>query len=197
MNIGIDIDDTITKTFEEIFPSAIEFVEKFLKRRIELDYSKTFDHKYIEKIFKLSDEEADLFWKLNLEKIYNTIEPKERSIEIINQLKEEGHNIIIITARWNSDYLDADKLTQKWLKKYNLKYDKLFTNLESKKQTAVNEKIDIFIDDSIRNCREVSEAGIKCWLFESEVNKKNEESKNFDSVSSWSEVYEKINKEGI
>ena len=36
-----------------------------------------------------------------------------------NKLKEDGHNIIIITARWSSEYLDADELTQKWLQKYD------------------------------------------------------------------------------
>lgn len=197
MNIGIDIDDTITKTYEKTFPKALEFVEKVLKRKIELDYSKTFDHNYIENVLKLSDEEADLFWRQNLENLLNIVEPKENSIEVINKLKSEGHKIIIITARWNTDYINSDKISKQWLERYNLKYDKLFTNLESKKQTAINEKIDIFIDDSIRNCREVSEAGIKCLLFESEVNKKNEESKKFDIVNSWEEIYDKINKEEI
>ena len=54
------------------------------------------------------------------------------------------------------------------------------------------EKIDLFIDDSIKNCREVSEAGIKCLLFKSEVNYKNKESRNFDIVDSWDEIYRRI-----
>ena len=191
MNIGIDIDDTITKTYEQIFPRAIEFVEKVLKRNVELDYSKTFDHRYIENMFKLSDEESDLFWKLNLEKILSSVEPKEKSIEKINKLKEDGHNIIIITARWSSEYLDADELTQKWLQKYDLKYDKLFTNLESKKQTAINQKIDIFIDDSIRNCEMVLSGNIKTYMF-STKNNEYYENKDIEKVASWDEFYEKV-----
>ena len=31
MNIGIDIDDTITLTFEETFPRAMDFVKNVLK----------------------------------------------------------------------------------------------------------------------------------------------------------------------
>ena len=193
MNIGIDIDDTITLTFEETFPKAVEYLTNVLKREIpeQLDEC-CYDHHYIENVLDLSDEEMDLFWKKYLVELLGTVKPKENAIEVINKLKDEGHNIVIITARWNSDYCNSEKLSREWFEKYNMKYDKLFVDLESKKQTAIDEKIDLFIDDSIRNCREVSEAGIKSLLFKSKVNSKNEESKNFDMVDSWDEIYIRI-----
>ena len=193
MNIGIDIDDTITLTFEETFPRAIDFVKNVLKREVpeQLD-EYCFDHHYIENVLDVSEDEMNLFWKEHLVDLLGKVKPKKNVIGIINKLKDEGHNIIIITARWNSEYCDSDRLSREWFEKYGMKYDKLFVGFESKKQTAIDEKIDLFIDDSIRNCREVSEAGIKCLLFKSEVNYKNEESKNFDMVDSWDEIYRMI-----
>lgn len=193
MNIGIDIDDTITLTFEETFPRAIDFVQNVLKRDIpeQLDEC-CYDHHYIENALDVTDEEMNLFWREHLVDLLGKVKPKKNVIGIINKLKEEGHNIIIITARWNSEYCDSEKLSKEWFEKYGMKYDKLFVDLESKKQTAIDEKIDLFIDDSIKNCREVSEAGIKCFLFKSEVNYKNKESRNFDIVDSWDEIYRRI-----
>lgn len=193
MNIGIDIDDTISLTYEETFPRALDFVKNVLKKNIEPDLVTGFEHNYIENVFELNEEETNAFWKENLEKIIKIVKPKKDAVDVINKLKQEGHNIIIITARWDRDYINSKQLSIEWLKKNNIKYDKIFTNMDSKKEIAINEKIDLFIDDSIPNCRAVSEAGIKCFLFKSIVNSKLEDSKKFDIVKSWDEIYKRIN----
>lgn len=192
MNIGIDIDDTISLTYEATFPRAEKFVKNVLKRELELDYSKAFDHHFIKTVFKITEEEMDLFWKENLEEILNEVEPKKNVAKIINKLKEEGHKIILITARWNSDYANSEKISEKWLEKHGIQYDKMFIGLENKAPKALEEKIDLFIDDSIRNYKEVSSVGIKSLLFKSEVNSRNEESKKLDMVNSWDEIYDRI-----
>lgn len=48
-------------------------------------------------------------------------------IDILNELKRKGYYIIIFTRR-NACGKNARNLTKKWLKKYNVKYDKLITN---------------------------------------------------------------------
>lgn len=198
MNIGIDIDDTISLTFEELYPRAKEYVRNELGREVINEESENaVDHNYIEQMLKITQEEMEIFWEKNLAQLLKDVKPKENSIEIINKLKSEGHNIIIITARWNEDYCNSEKLSKEWLNKHKIPYDKIYTGMDSKKEIAIKEKLDLFIDDSIRNCKEVSSSNIKCLLFLSRVNIKNEESKNFDSVSSWDEVYDKINKEEI
>ena len=193
MNIGIDIDDTISYTFEETYPAAKKFVENYLGRKvINEDFSTTVDYNYIENVLQISKEEMEEFWKINLADLTKKVKPKEKSIEVINKLKEEGNNIIIITARWNEDYCDSEKLTKEWLNKYNISYDKLYIGAESKKQIAIDEKIDVFIDDSIKNCEEVSSANIETYLFASKINVKNPKSQNFNILYTWDEVYEKI-----
>ena len=70
-----------------------------------------------------------------------------------------------------------------------MKYDKLFVDLESKKQTAIDEKIDLFIDDSPKHCQEVSKLGIKVIMMDAKYNKNNNE---FIHMSNWQEIYEYI-----
>lgn len=193
MNIGIDIDDTISYTFEDTYPAAKKFVENELGRKIiNEDFSSTVDYNYIESVLQITQNEMEEFWRKNLANLIINVKPKEDSIEIINKLKLEGNKIIIITARWNEDYCDAKKLSEEWLKKYNIKYDKLYTGAESKKQIAIDEKLDVFIDDSIKNCEEVLKANIDSYLFASKINLKNPKSQNFNIVHTWKEVYEKI-----
>ena len=81
-----------------------------------------------------------------------------------------------------------------WLEENNIIFDKLIIDAQDKLEIARNENIDIFIDDSIRNCEMVSSGGIKTYLMSTEFNKYyiNE---NVTRVSSWDEFYEYIKEE--
>ncbi len=191
MNIGIDIDDTISDTFESAIVYAKEYINNELKREPVIDMTKVRDHYYIRDMFGLSHDEAENFWTKYYTKIINNVKPKKLSVEMINKLKEEGNNIIIITARWNGEEIDAFKISENWLKKYNLNFDKMYVGIENKAEIAVKENIDLFIDDSIRNCEEVSAVGIKSYLFNAETNKHINQDNNIDRVYSWEEIYSK------
>ena len=191
MNIGIDIDDTISDTFESAIIYAKEYIREELKREPNIDMSKVRDHYYIRDMFDLSHEEAEAFWEKYYTKIIDNVQPKKFSVEMINKLKEEGNNIIIITARWNGENINAFEISEKWLKKHNLNFDKMYVGIENKAEIAIKEDINLFIDDSIRNCEEVSAAGIKSYLFNSETNKHINQHENIDRVYSWEEIYSK------
>ena len=198
MNIGIDIDDTMSYTFEKVFPIAKEYVKRLFGKEIENeDYTQVDSYNYIETVLGLDGKDIENFWRENLVNLFKTVEPKENVSQVINKLKDEGHKIIIITARWNEEYCNSENLSKEWLKKHNIPYDKIYIGAESKKEIAVQEKLDLFIDDSIKNCREITNENIKCLLFASKVNLKNEESKNFEIVKSWDDIYRKISEEVI
>lgn len=191
MNIGIDIDDTISDTFESAIIYAKEYIENELKRNPVIDMTKVRDHYYIRDMFNLSNEEAEDFWVKYYIKIIDNVKPKNLCVEMINKLKEEGNKIVIITARWNGENIDAFKISENWLKRYNLNFDKMYVGIENKAEIAIKENIDLFIDDSIRNCEEVSAVGIKSYLFNSETNKHISPNEKIDRVYSWEEIYNK------
>ena len=191
MNIGIDIDDTISDTFESAIVYAKEYIKNELNKEPIIDMTKVRDHYYIRDMFNLSHEEAEEFWVKYYTRIVENVKPKKFSVEMINKLKSEGNNIIIITARWDGENIDAFEISKKWLEKYNLNFDKMYVGIENKAEIAIKENIDLFIDDSIRNCEEVSAVGIKSYLFNSETNKHINEDKHIDRVYSWEEIYSK------
>ena len=194
MNIGIDIDDTICNTYEVFLPYFKKYMEEDLKREYYFDLEDKTDYYKLQKRFGLTDEEDFRFWEKYFPTIIKEVVPKNNSVEIINRLKQEGNNIFLITARYAVEGFDVKGITEWWLKEKGIIYDKLIINSHNKLEIANEEKIDIFIDDSIRNCSMLLEGNIKTYMYTTEYNEffKNEK---LNRVYSWNEFYEMIKEE--
>ena len=70
----------------------------------------------------------------------------------------------------------------------------MIINSHNKLEIAERENIDIFIDDSIRNCSMLLEGNIKTYMYTTEYNKFFENEK-LNRVYSWNEFYEMIKEE--
>ena len=191
MNIGIDIDDTISNTFETFLPYMQKFVEQDLSRKLNLNLSSRTDYYNIIEKYGLSKEEARLFWEKYYIPMLENVNSKISAVEVINILREKGNRIILITARVDDEIVDAKAITEKWLDENKINYDKLIINSHDKLEIAKQEKIDIFIDDSIRNCEMVSSGNIKTYMFSTQ-NNNYYENENIEKIVSWDEFYEKI-----
>lgn len=184
MTIGIDIDDTLTETFDYILPYVAEYfhvdADDLRKRNIsynnlpqewkreELEFCKTyFDHIVADTPFK-----PDSAWALR-------------------KLHEDGHRIVIITARTTDFYTDPYKTTREELAKGGIIYDKLLCAMD-KVTACADEQVSVFIDDTIANCEAVSKLGIPVMVMNSKANKDIETT--LDRVSNWTEVLAKIEK---
>ncbi len=60
-----------------------------------------------------------------------------------------------------------------------------------KKEVAKENELDLFIDDSIKNCMELSSIGIKTFMMNTRVNEKIK-CDNIERVFNWKEIEEKI-----
>ena len=58
MNIGIDIDDTISNTFETFFPYMKKFVEKDLNRTLDLNLNSKTDYYNVVEKYGISENEG-------------------------------------------------------------------------------------------------------------------------------------------
>lgn len=191
MNIGIDIDDTISNTFETFLPYLEKFVYQDLNRKLDLNLSSRIDYYNIVEKYGLSEEEARVFWTKYYVLMLENVKPKENAVEIINKIKSKGNKIILITARIDDEIVDARAITEKWLEVNKINYDKLIINSHNKLEIAKEEKIDIFVDDSIRNCEMVSSGNIKTYMM---LTKNNEyyENENIEKITCWNEFYENV-----
>ncbi len=189
MVLGIDIDDTITDTYEVMMSYAQEYTINVLKKEPLINEKTNCDnHFYMRDLNHWKDGEDLEFLKDYYEKIVVGVKPKTLALEYLEKLKKEGHKIILITARWKADYFDVRKRTEEWVKKYNVPYDKLIINAENKLTVAKQENVDVFIDDSFKNCTMIADSGIKTFMMDTRINR-GLEAKNIKRVYSWPHFY--------
>ena len=183
MRIGIDIDDTITDSWECLIPY----------------YSKMFDvsedilHKsapYMEAI-KEKVTSIDEYYKIMLP-VYDKVSPNVNILpsvkETIDLLYNLGCKVYFITSR-GSDHTDAYKDSKVFLDRHKVKYDEIIVNAKDKAKVCQDKNIKLFIDDSYKHCQSVSNLGIPVLMHETYYNKKYEE---FNHFTDWNYVYEYV-----
>lgn len=182
MNIGIDIDDTITDTEQ--------FLQPYLSEYFKLDEKYLIDNKltYLSYYETNSNEMIDFGMK-TYGKILFEIPIKQGAKEGIKHLKDEGNKIFIITARDKTIYENPFEITKKQLENLKINYDKLICS-NDKRKGCIDNKIDIFIDDSIKNLDSVKDVVKYEFLFSTSYNKIKHS--NFERVENWKELIEKI-----
>lgn len=181
MRIGIDIDDTISNTNDELVERAIQYDREHLKGK---GFKNKNSFKFID-MFYWEEEDKQLFFNKHLEEAMNNALIKPHAKKVINKLKKEGNEIYIITHRSTLYFKNPYRLSNKWLKKNKVKYNKLIVNASEKDKVCEQYNIDIFIDDDINNYQAVSKTGINTLLFDSSFNRQFEGNR----VTNWEEIY--------
>lgn len=191
MNIGIDIDNTLTEIQEELNKAAYEYAIKLGKNinntENQLEDIKNNGDAYKKK-FEFTYDELKYFLKDIQEEITNKAEPRPDVVEVIKKLKKDGHKIFIVTARDSEFHDDPYLLSKDWLDKNNIEYDKLIVNAREKAIVCKLENIELFIDDQLNNCLEISRAGIKVIRITDDENSNDQ----ITNLSNWQEIYEFI-----
>lgn len=190
MRIGIDIDGVLTDGGRFITEYGTKFcIENNYTYKIKQD---EYDGA---KALGISPEAEEKFWNKYLKLYVQEVSPRAFAAEIINKLKNEGYEIYLITARneWGligDDYGKMREYTAEWLKKNNIHYDKIVFTEGSKLPYAIGNYIDIMIEDSPKNIKEIS-TKIPVLCYHCDYNA-NINCKNVTRVYSWYDVYNRI-----
>jgi len=188
LNIGIDIDDTLTDIRDELKQAAMEYAQQ-LGKEINLEYveDKNNGNVYQQK-YGFNCEELKYFLKNIQEEITKKAKPREDAVEIIKKLRKDGHKIYIITARDDEFHDDPYLLSKNWLDKNNIEYDKLIVNARDKAKICIQENIDLFIDDQLANCIKMSNENINVIR----ITNYKEKYGNIVNKANWKEIYKYI-----
>jgi uncharacterized HAD superfamily protein len=182
MKIGIDIDDTITNTYKNI----IKNVSSYYK----IDYDTLINNNTTYDMLYNSFENYDVFCKNYYEKIIENVSLKENVTLVLERL-HKNNKIIFITARNKNEYKDPYLVTKKYLDKNKVPYDELYTDITDKGKFCYENNIDLFIDDSIKNCNDVLKYKINTIIFDNLYNK----DCNIKRLKNWLEIEKYIEEE--
>ena len=193
MVIGIDIDDTTVVTVESMVKYGDKYDTEVLNREAKKDnLGRIKDRYYMNALYGWTEEEKFAFFDMYYKNVLEEGYPLPNASEIINKLKQEGNEIIFITARLtNIKNCETENITKETFRKYNIPYDKLIMNVDDKLKFCKENGVEVFIEDSYETCKSLQENGIKAYLMTTKMNR-NIVDEKIERVSSWNEVYEKI-----
>ncbi len=177
--LGIDIDGVLTEEGSENNSIWQQKMAEFFGRNINLRKN-TYN---LAEAFGLNTEELNLFLKKELENIYRQVVPAEGAKKTLEEIKERGFELILITAR-HSKY---NNLTKNWLKKYNIPYDSLYHE-DNKAPLAEKLKLKLFIEDNKFNAIAISEKNIPVILVSKYHNKDIKEDNLIYRADSWKDI---------
>ena len=187
MKIGIDIDgvildyERILKTYGDLY----DFIE------LKKDGIVNRNEHYLRNRYNWTEEERMDFvnrYFLELSKITPLV-PGAKTI--INMLKKEGNELIIISARGGMIEEMKDVALEKF-EEENLTFNKYYWKQEDKLEVAKRENIDVIIDDSYDVCKKLSSNGIRTIYFRDKEMKLLEQNEYLKEVSNWGEIYRYI-----
>ncbi len=191
MKIGVDLDGVIfdSEKLYRVYAELYDILE--LKRNSIVENREVkFQQRY-----NWTQEEIDYFFSKYQKEILTDAPFMPGAIKVLKMLKEEGHELIVITARGGTDRKSID-LTKQILKDNNMDiFDKYYWITENKDEICVQEKVDLMIDDSNIKCKSISDRGIKTIYFKDAPNFEMKENENLKTLYNWGEVYRYIKEE--
>ena len=191
MRIGIDIDNVISDMTNALLEAYLEH-DKELRNTGVVNPKAKIRHG----MFDWSKEEEESFYYSNIERLAKEFKLIQKSKETIDKLKEDGHEIYIITGRANGEYSNPLEMTVTWLKQNDIYYDKLILTdaYDSHAKTVECKKynIAIMIDDNISTCLDLKENGVRVLTMNTPFNMTDDD---LQRVNNWDEIYSIIRKE--
>lgn len=153
MRIGIDIDNTITNTLPILKEYCRKYNETVVKRNLKMHEDGVASYN----LYDWTPEENQDFCNKYLEEVVLQAEVKKDAKEIIQELKEAGHDIYIISSRAVPEFKTPYETTEKFLKEKGIVYDKLLVGKIEKKSSCIENDIEVLIDDEPQHIMQMSE----------------------------------------
>ncbi len=187
MKIGIDLDGVVFNT-EMLWSAYAELYDC-----IELNQNSIINKNatIIQEKYDWTEDETNIFFDRYADIRDFDIMPGAK--EVINLLKKDGHELVVITARGTvQNQKQGEDIAFQRLEREGIKFDKYYWKQKNKLETCQKEKIDIMIDDNYSICKTLIKGDIPTIYFHSLNREHIQESENVKEVTNWGEVYRYI-----
>lgn len=188
MKIGIDLDGVVFDSEKEyrVYSELYDLID--LKQNSKLNNREL----RFQERFKWSQEDVDNFVTKYQKQIMEEANFMPGAKRILNLLKEEGHSLILITARGGlnkENIAVSEKILQE--NKMDI-FDKYYWAIKDKEEICIKENVDIMIDDSYKNCKNIANEKIKVIYLKDSPCYELEEDEYIKVLYNWGEIYRYI-----
>ncbi len=188
MKIGIDIDNVITNTLPVLKKYCRRYNDTVVKRNLQMHEDGVASYN----LYDWTQEENMDFCIRYLEEVVLQAEVKRGAREIIEKLKDEGHNINIISSRAVPMFKTPYETTEKFLREKGIVYNKLLVGKIEKKSSCIENGLNVLIEDEPKYIIQMSEF-MPVIAFDAIYNKQCV-GNNIIRVKDWNEIYSQIKK---
>ena len=189
MRIGIDLDGVVFDSEKEyrIYSELYDLLD--LKRNSKINNKEM----KLEKRFNWTPEEKLGFLNKYQKKVISEVNFMPGAKDVLKMLKDDGHNLIVISARGSIIKEKTLEITEERLKQDNMYiFDKYYLAKENKEEICLNENIDIMIDDSYGKCKSLANKKIKTIYLKDAPSYDLEENEYIKVLYNWGEIYRYI-----
>lgn len=189
MRIGLDIDGVIIDSERSFEVNAVLFsLEHFGEDRI---INKEMSH--VEDRHAWPKEYEEKWFAEKLIPLAEKSNFMPGACEVIKLLKENGHELIIITARGTMNSKMKDVALEQFAK-VGLEFDEYYFKVKDKEKVCKEAGIDVFVDDDYNHCLKAANQGIKTLYFRS-IKRKKIYHENIIEINDWGDIYQYIQKQ--
>lgn len=183
INLGIDIDGVITDEGPDDNSIWQIKMNEFFDRKIILKEN-SYD---LKQAFGINDQELNAFIESKIKEVYSSVKAVDKAREVLRELYDQGHRLILITAR---DKMHRP-LTEKWLQENDIPYQDLHHE-HDKGPLAELKDISLFIDDRKENALEIAAKNIPVILVSKYHNSDFIGNKKITKANNWNEIKDNI-----
>lgn len=187
MKIGIDIDGVILDSERNLkfYADYWSYFKLNKDRKRDDDVSQ-------ENCFDWNESEIDYFYSHYFDDITKHSNLMVGAKEILLKLKEEGHELYIITLR--GYYRKIERIyAEKKLKQLGINFDGVYWSIKDKIGKCKQLGVQVMVDDSPSNVEQFANENIKVLYFKEE-SIRDVKMKNVVKVDSWMDIYREIKK---
>ena len=184
--IWVDCDEVLSETLNELLKLPL-LKEKWIKRSDVISYELS----EVKKIWITLEEAINLFFSFFESPEYYMCQPVSWAYEKLYEMKQAGHTLFVVTARKKPH----EQLTRKRVESHFpwIFSDYLFMwqhteNEIPKSQLCKDKWIQLLIDDSIQNIKDINNVWIPWLLLDKPRNQWIENSELLHRVYSWDEI---------
>lgn len=180
MVLGIDIDDVITDTSAALMAHAKIHETDFCRKGEILDH--------LPQLMRgeIHSPEAKGYLERHMAEVMAGALIKDGAKPTLKRLKAKGHRLVYITARGEQKFPGSKEKTMDFLKKEQLPWDEIVFDSFDKLNDCLERQIELMVDDSVKNCEDLTKGGVHTVLFTSPVNRS--AATDLHRVNSWDEL---------
>ncbi len=183
MKIAVDLDDTLSVV------DRLTRAQAYIARK-NLPFTLVNPHaQRLVDVFDWERADVEEFLAEGGISVFTEAEARTNAAEVLARWREEGHTVIVLTARMKDMFINPEKVSRDWLEKRRIPYDLLVAECADKGAYCAENGVSILVDNDLNHCLSAQNRGVNAVLMVSKETLPCAREVRYGGAT-WKQVYE-------